>query len=201
MNHKLLESTLVFTCTAVVLTWLIVHFEALFLGSLISLMHVELKFLLPAFHLNQLAWNHDHHETLFVMVATLAEYKVILGFAFPPGTLISVSTPAAHAWVHPVMLLSLLTAWPSIPWKKKPVLLLIGIPFVLLAEFLDVPFMLWGALEDFLYWQVAPASVSESLGSFVQHFLDAGGRFVLPILFSLLAVELFRRLNRIGPKI
>ena len=68
---------------------------------------------------------------------------------------------------------------------------------------LDIPLTLWGAVEDFLYWQVDPARIGASLGSRVQHFLDGGGRYAISMVLALLAIALFRtvasRLARVTP--
>lgn len=189
-RKQLLESALIFGLVAAALTWLIYRFEASLLDALIPLIRAELKLLLPDFHLDYLDWKIDRNETVVALTATLIEHRVVLGQVLPPGVSINASTIAAHAWIHPVLMLSLLAAWPGIAWQRKPLLLLLGLPFVLLAEMLDVPIMLWGALEDLIYFQLDPARVMESMGSRAQHFLDGGGRYALSILLALLAVIL-----------
>ena len=78
-------------------------------------------------------------------------------------------------------------------------MILTALPFVLLAELLDIPLMLWGAMEDFLYWQADSTRIAESLGSRVQHFLDGGGRYAIAIVLALLAISLFRKYLPGGP--
>lgn len=189
-RKQLFESALIFGLAAMMLAWLIYRFESILLDALVPLVRTELKLLLPEFHLDYLDWKIDRAETVVALTATLVEHRVVLGQVLPPGVSINASTIAAHAWVHPVLMLSLLTAWPGIAWRRKPLLLLLSLPFVLLAEMLDVPIMLWGALEDLIYFQLDPARVMESMGSRAQHFLDGGGRYALSILLALLAVTL-----------
>lgn len=195
MNRKrLLKASLVFSFAAIALAWLLYHFEAKLLDSLLPSFRVELSLLMPEFRLDHLDWRFERNEAVFVLTATLTEHRVVLGRALPPGVSINASTLAAHSLLHPVLIISLLVAWPTVPWKRKPFLLLFGLPFVLLAELLDVPLMLWGTVEDFLYWQTDPARVAASLGSRVQHFLDGGGRYALSILLALGAVILFQKI-------
>jgi hypothetical protein len=194
-RRPLLESALIFGVVAVTLAWLIYRFEAGILDGFVPLFRAEIKLLMPEFRLDDLDWKHERSETVIALTATLSDYRVVLGRVLPPGVSLNASTLAAHAWVHPVLMLSLLAAWPGIAWRRKPLLLLTGIPFVFVAELLDVPLMLWGAVEDVLYWGVDPARAGESFGSAVQHFLDGGGRYALSVLLALAAVGLFRRLQ------
>lgn len=194
MDRKhLLESALTFVVAALVLSWLAYRFDTTLLERLMPIFRAELNWLMPSFRVDLLDWRIERNETVVVLSATLTEYRVIMNRVFPPGVSINVSTLAAHAWVHPVLILSLCAAWPGIAWKLKPLLLLAALPFVLLAELLDIPLMLWGAMEDFLYWQADSTRVAESFGSHVQHFLDGGGRYALAIVLALLAVILFRK--------
>ena len=192
-RKRLLESALIFVAVAIALAALIYRFESFLLEHLLPLFRYELNVLLPSFHIDSLDWKIEHNETVVALGATLSEYRVILNKVFPAGVSINVSTLAAHAWAHPVLMLSLMAAWPGVAWKRKPFLLLTTLPFIVLAEMLDIPLMLWGSLEDMLYWQVDPARINESIGSHVQHFLDGGGRYALSIVLTVLAVTLFRK--------
>lgn len=201
MTRKLLlESALIFGLVAVTLAWLVYRFETSLLDGVVPLFRAELGLLMPEFRLDYLDWKFDRNEAVFALTATLTEHRVVLGRVLPPGVSINASTLAAHAWVHPVLMLSLLAAWPGIARRRKPLLLLLGLPFVLMAELLDVPIMLWGALEDLIYYQLDPARVSESIGSRAQHFLDGGGRYAVSILLGLGAVILFQKFYPANPK-
>jgi len=194
MDRKhLLESALTFVISAAVLSWLVYHFDTALLEHLLPIFRSELNWLMPSFRIDSLDWRIERGETVVVLNATLTEYRVIMNQVFPAGVSVNVSTLAAHAWVHPVLMFSLIVAWPGIAWKRKPLLILIALPLVLLAELLDIPFMLWGAMEDFLYWQADSTRTAESIGSHVQHFLDGGGRYALAIVLALLAIRLFSK--------
>ncbi|MDP1681485.1 MAG: hypothetical protein Q8L39_06890 [Burkholderiales bacterium] len=198
-QKRLFESALTFVVAAVALSWLVYRFDTVLLERLLPIFRSELNWLMPSFRIDSLDWRIERGETVVTLSATLIEHRVIMNQAFPAGVSINVSTLAAHAWVHPGLILSLCIAWPGIAWKLKPLLILIALPLVLLAELLDIPLMLWGAMEDFLYWQVDSARIAESLGSRVQHFLDGGGRYALAIVLALLAISLFRKYLPGGP--
>ena len=153
MDRKhLLESALTFVVAALVLSWLAYRFDTTLLERLMPIFRAELNWLMPSFRVDLLDWRIARNETVVVLSATLTEYRVIMNRVFPPGVSINVSTLAAHAWVHPVLILSLCAAWPGIAWKLKPLLLLAALPFVLMAELLDIPLMPWGAMEDFRFF-------------------------------------------------
>lgn len=191
-SRALLRSGLVFTATAAVLTGVIYHYAAALLDVLLPLYRMELQGLMPAFHIDNLNWRIDRGETVVALTATLTNMTVVLDRVIPAGVSISATTLAAHAWVHPVLILSLVASWPTIELKHRPGAFLLALPFTLLGLLLDVPLMLWGAVEDLLYWQVDHARLAESLGSRVQHFLDGGGRYALAIGLALLVMVLFR---------
>ena len=130
MNRKqLLESALIFIVAAIALAALIYRFETFLLEHLLPLFRFELHGLMPSFHIDVLDWKVEHNETVVALSATLSEYRVILHRVFPAGVSVNVSTLAAHAWVHPVLILSLAAAWPGVAWKRKPLLLLTALPF------------------------------------------------------------------------
>ncbi|MHB1173901.1 MAG: hypothetical protein ACYCZJ_02090 [Sulfuriferula sp.] len=192
-RQNLFNAALTFAVTAGGLAWLAYHFAAPLIELLLPLFRSELHLLLPAFHIDFLGGRIEHNEAAVALTATLTEYRVVLGQIFPSGASVTASTLTAHAWVHPVLILALAASWPNIALKHRPGLMVLCLP-VVLAEMLDIPLILWGAVEDVLYWQADPTRINESLGSRVQHFLDGGGRYVIPIVLAPLAIALFCKL-------
>lgn len=193
------ESAAVFFAVAGLLTWLAHTAGDALPESLLPLFRWELEWLLRDFSIDYLNLQEQQGETVVLMQATLQEYRVILGRLIPPGINVNASTLALHAWAHPILLFSLLAAWPGIPYAHKPMLLLAGVPWVLLAELMDIPLILWGAVEDILYWQADPAMNNPPLGPIVQHALDGGGRYGITILFALFAVSLHQAIMARAP--
>lgn len=197
-RHALLRSGLIFGVTAVCLTIAIYYFATPLLDLLLPWYRVELQLLMPAFHIDSLSARLDRNETVVALTATLHNYRIVLGRVIPPGVSINASTLAAHAWAPLVLMLALVASWPGIRLTHRPLLILLTLPFAGLVMLIQVPLMLWGAVEDALYWQIDPARVSESLGARVQGFLDGGGRYALALVFALLVVALFRTMVRDG---
>lgn len=189
---RLLNSAAAFLAVAGALTALAWYAGDVLPQSLLPLFRSELEWLMPGFHIEYLDLQEQKGETVILMQATLHEYRIVLGRMLPPGLSINASTLAMHAWAHPILMFGLLAAWPGIPAAQKPALLLAGVPWLLLAEMMDIPLLLWGAVEDMLYWQIDPTMTEPPLGSIVQRALDGGGRYGMTILFSLFAVFTYR---------
>lgn len=185
---RLLNCTIVFLAISGALTTLAWYAGDVLPQSLLPLFRSELEWLMPGFRIEYLDLQEQKGETIILMQATLHEYRIVLGRMLPPGISINASTLAMHAWAHPILMFGLLAAWPGISIAQKPALLLAGVPWLLLAEMMDIPLLLWGAVEDMLYWQIDPAMANPPLGSIIQRALDGGGRYGLAILFSLFAV-------------
>lgn len=190
--RALLSSALIFAGTALGLTVALYQLATPVLDLLLPLYRVELRLLMPSFFIDSLAWRIDRDETVVALRATLVGHHVVLGRVFPPGTAVDASTLAAHAFVHPVLIVSLAASWPGVAVTQRPLLMLMALPFAVIGMLLDVPLMLWGAVQDLFYWQINPARVSESLGSRVQGFLDGGGRYAMALVLALGAIALFR---------
>lgn len=145
MNLRyLFRSGLVFTATALGLTVAIYHFAAPLLDLLLPAYQAVLQRLLPDFHLDSLVWRLDRGETVVALNATLTSLTVVLDRVVPAGASLHASTLAAHAWVHPILMLSLVASWPGVALKHRPVAILLALPFAVLGLLLDVPLMLWG---------------------------------------------------------
>ena len=197
-RHALLRSGLIFGVTAVGLTLAFYSFATPLLDLLLPWYRVELQLLMPAFHIDSLSARLDRNETVVALTATLHNYRVVLDRVIPPGVSINASTLAAHAWAPLVLMLALVASWPGIRLTHRPLLILLTLPFAGLVMVIQVPLMLWGAVEDVLYWQIDPTRVSESMGARVQGFLDGGGRYALALVLALLVVGLFRTMVRDG---
>lgn len=187
-TQRLRDCAAVFLAVAGALTWLAHVAGDILPEALLPLFRRELAWLMGDFRIDYLDLQEQGGETIVLMQASLQEYRLLSGRLIPPGISVNASTLALHAWAHPILLFSLLAAWPGIPLAQKPALLLIGMPWMLLAELLDIPLVLRGSVEDMLYWQADPAMRNPPAAALIQHALDSGGRYGITILFSLFAV-------------
>ena len=145
--------------------------------------------LLPEYRVVELVLRQGANEMVLALSAETAR-NMVIGLKFlPAGIGMTSSTLAGHVLQHPVIIFSLLLAWPTVPWRGRWRLVLCGIPLLVVVALLDVPFVLAGALQDLVLGSIAPDQASSSILIGWMHFLNGGGRLVLSIMAALLAVS------------
>lgn len=100
--------------------------------------------------------------------------------------------PASNVAIHPILVLSVLLAWPTVPWKKKGGLVFLSLPFILAAELLDIPLHILWKVEN----GIPLETLSAGLVKFWGHVLNNGGKQFLSLVavfVSLGAYTLFYR--------
>jgi hypothetical protein len=111
-----------------------------------------------------------------------------------PGIGLSSQTLLGHALQHPILIFGLLLAWPVAGLARRALLLLLGVPALVVVEFLDVPLVLLGSLEDLILANVAPELLEDSPRVLAMHFMNTGGRLALAVAAALLAIAAVRLL-------
>jgi len=118
--------------------------------------------------------------------------------------MVPVSLYASSIYVQPIVLLSLLAAWP-LAWRKKMKALLLAVPVLVAISLVDIPFVLAWEVEDAIAADL-PGSIktlsfagmeiqtrvqeSQAL-TYWNVFLQTGGRQFLAILGLLLCIGPF----------
>jgi len=90
-------------------------------------------------------------------------------------------------YIHPIILFSLLLAWPFLSKKKKLQAALISIPLLIIVELVDVPVILLYTLKESyniinIHWS----------HEFWSYFLNSGGRQFLAILVFFVSIKPFQ---------
>jgi len=98
---------------------------------------------------------------------------------------------ASAVYIHPLIIYSLLLAWPVLSIKEKLKSLIISIPLLIIIELIDIPIHLINEMETFS----AVDSLSERFRLFYFSFLNRGGRQFLALLVFLISIAPFH-LNR-----
>lgn len=131
-------------------------------------------------------------ESRFGLVAMSIRHQVIEGTVIPAGAIVSGSTLLGHSLQHPVLMFSLLIAWPGIPALRRIGVCVLALPFLLLVECLDVPVVLGGNVLASMVEQVAPQTVNASPMVQWIDFLGGGGRIVISLMAAVCALFVFR---------
>ncbi len=193
MNKKaLLKFAALFLLAYLGLLYLSLQFGHNYVEHLLPLYRWEIGWLAPNYHISSLALADNHGEAVVAMTVELIRYIVVAGHALPPGTSLSCSTLAGHALQLPLLMLSLLAAWPTKSITHRIALLAIAVPLLLLVEMLDVPLVLLGCIEDLLLANFAPDTTSFLVAW--MNFMNGGGRLALSIAAAIAAVGLSRML-------
>lgn len=195
MDRKaLLRLVLVLVPVYLGLLLLSLKFGSRYLELLLPLYRWELAQLAPDYAVRSLDLARLHGEEVVALTVRVARYLVVEGRVLPPGGDINASTLAGNALQHPIVIFSLLLSWPRIALARRPVLILLGLPLLLLVELVDVPLVLLGSIRDLLLANLAPGTYSLLVGW--MNFLNGGGRLALSLAAALIAIAAYRRLFR-----
>lgn len=143
----------------------------------------EIAIFMPEYRIVSLGIHDIHGESAIRLTLELVRYLSVGSQLFPPGGIVFGSTLTGQALQHPIVLLSLVVAWPARDVRERTMSLLAAIPFLLLLEWLDIPWVLMGSVQDLVFARVAPDETSAAI--IWMNFLNGGGRFALAIAAAL----------------
>lgn len=184
------QATLLKSAGLFVLTYLALLVASLYLGNayvqtLLPLYRWELNHLAQDYQLQSLVIGENHGEQV-IALTLLTNYFVVGKQVIPAGINISCSTLAGHTIQHLLLIFSLAIAWPTPTLKQKFIQICYELPFLLLVELLDIPFILLGSVQDLM---VANFSSTESFLTVIwMNFMNGGGRQAISIFAAMLAV-------------
>lgn len=196
MNSSSLRST----CTALLISFLVVAGIFFMLGGfygqlLLPLFRWELATFFPDYQIMYLGIARQGTELFFTVQSVLPVPCLIGTTILPAGTALTGSTLLANSLQHPVILLSMTVAAWFIREENGGRLLVFSFILLLVIEFVDVPLVLIGSMEDLLFEQFAPNMVSHSFVIYWMNFLNEGGRLALSITGGILAIMLGLKRN------
>lgn len=188
----LLKFAALFLAAYLALLGLSLEFGQHYVEFLLPLYRQEIGWLTPDYRIVSLALADNRGEAVIALSMDVVRYIVVGGHALPPGGNLSCSTLAGHAVQHPLLMLSLLLAWPARNSGQRIALLAMAAPLLLAVEMLDVPLVLLGSNEDLLLANIAPGTASMLV--VWMNFMNGGGRLALSIAAALAAAGLVRML-------
>jgi hypothetical protein len=160
----------------------------LFARLLLPVMEAEMRFLKPSYRIELAFAGRDR-----------IEYRIDVPFPWTDqsgkrqdGVTKEGRLPASNVSIHPILVLSVLLAWPTVPWRKKGNLILLSLPVILAVELLDLPLhILWRAESG-----IPLETLSAGIVRFWGHVLSNGGKQFLSlaaVFLSLGAYVLFEK--------
>jgi len=131
------------------------------------------------------------NQKIIEAVLVNRESRIVGGRIFPKDVDMTVSTLLGHPLQHLILIVIILTTWllfraESLLYTAS--LLVFAVVGLLLVEALDVPFVLYGGVQDLVLGNLASSQVGSAPSVAWMHFLNGGGRQALSIGVALLAV-------------
>lgn len=111
----------------------------------------------------------------------------------PAGVKLDTTTLQAYAHHHVILILAVLAAWPVRRAADRAVLLAAGVPAIVLATILDIPFTLIGVAREAILAASDPQALGHDAGVLYYQFLQRGGRQVLSLTMAGLAIVLSQK--------
>lgn len=101
-----------------------------------------------------------------------------------PGAVANASTLLGHITLPAVLLLAAAMAWPARSAAEYPLRLALLTPALMFTWAVDVPMVLWASLWGLHVQAFEPQRISPLLSW--AHFMESGGRVVLPLVLAAL---------------
>lgn len=123
-------------------------------------------------------------QELVALDAALTEPLRVGGIIVPAGEAIDATTLVAYALQPIALVYAVLAAWPTGGAPARATLLALGLPAVMLATLLDIPFVLAGLVHNVLLDAGVTDGTSRTLAIYYE-FLHRGGRLGLAIAVAI----------------
>ncbi len=131
------------------------------------------------------------NQKIIEAVLVNRESRIVGGRILPKDVDMTVSTLLGHPLQHLILIVIILTTWSLFRAESllyTASLLVFAVVSLLLVEALDVPFVLYGGVQDLVLSNLASSQVGSAPSVVWMHFLNGGGRQALSIGVALLAV-------------
>jgi hypothetical protein len=175
---------------------LFLKFGNLYFDLFKGVFRYEIETLYPEFEVSSLRIeNRDGKEMIFLWVNLTdrtIQARTLLHKS--PGTAFGSGTMCVDQYIHPIVMLSVLLAWPVSRFRNRLYILLLALPFLFLLEMADVPVLLAVRCMESFNSLAAPKSAL-GIGSFWVSFLHTGGRQALSVISACCAVGLFHAIK------
>jgi len=168
--------------------WAVLSLADAYVNLLTPLYRLPIGWLLPEFRIASLGLERINGEPVVALRLVLEETLWIGAKSVPPGGDLTASTLRGHALQHPILLYTVLLAWPGLFGPAGAVRLLCSIPWLLLVELLDVPLVLVGSVQDLLLAHLAPDRLGQDPWVTWMDFLNGGGRLALALAAAVASI-------------
>lgn len=186
MKRNLLAKTIiVFFSSYIFLLLLFSQFGPYYFRLFEGVFRWEIDFFFPQFKVSSLQVETFEGQQMVSLSVTLTENIIkndgtVLHTAGRPYTS---KTIAVNEYLHPIIILAILAAWPAITLRDRFKVLLLVLPFLLIVEMVDVPLVLATRNDEVVRANLLKnVNAGKGLASYWVAFMHTGGRAALSIL-------------------
>ena len=183
-RRDLLRFSLSLVVAWAVISGLLVFIAAELLMPLLPLFKAVIVTLIPAFSPAFTLTPSAGGGQLQLTVMVLSSVHIASGVEIPKGVELTASTHVLHVLMPAAIMFSVLLTWPLPNWRKKTLLLSLGLPVSLLQLLATVPVLLLALLEMPFQEQAMAANARHTAPWFMDWmiFCETGGALLLALV-------------------
>jgi len=188
------KALLVFLASYLLLLVLFSQFGFIYFKLFQGIFRWEINAFFHPFKVSSLTTETHGGQAMITLVAKLTEdLKRSDGLRLHTiGRPLTARTIAINQYLHPIIIFSILLAWPALVWRDRIMLWLLVLPFLIILEMVDIPIVLaTRCVEAMQASLLNDPSAGKSLGSYWVAFLHTGGRAALSVMAAGLALGCF----------
>ncbi len=184
-RNLLVKTIIIFLSSYVILLLLFSQFGAYYFQLFEGIFRWEINFFFPQFEVSSLQMETYEGQQMVSLAVKLTENIItddgtVLHTIGRPYTSKTISI---NQYLHPILIFSILAAWPAITLKERFMALLLVLPFLLIVEMVDVPVLLATRTDEMVRANLLKdPNAGYGLASYWVAFLHTGGRAALSIL-------------------
>ena len=184
-RNLLAKSIIVFFSSYVILLLIFSQFGPYYFKLFEGIFRWEINFLYPQFEVSSLQVETFEGQQMASLTVKLTENIIkndgtVLHTIGRPYTS---KTIAINEYLHPIIIFSILAAWPAITLRDRFKVFLLVLPFLLIVEMVDVPLLLATRSDEVVRANLLKdVNAGKGLASYWVAFMHTGGRAALSIL-------------------
>lgn len=142
----------------------------------------------PDLTLEKISVEDQKGQLMFVANFSTKENTVFKLQILPANTQTQTSTLVGNAIQVPIIIFTLIFAWPNLFVYRRLVAMCLAVPMILLITAIDIPWVLIGATWDGFYFYLEPEAIEHVWSIQVMNMLNNGGRLALALAGSLVCI-------------
>jgi hypothetical protein len=193
MDKKTLTKVLItIVFSYIVLTAVFSQIGSLYSRLFLPIFQFELALFLPELKVDSVALKNYRGEKVIRVTGRATRYVETEGKISRVDYELDSKVPVVNQYLHPVIIFSVLLAWPGITLRERFWAFLTALPFLVLVEALDIPLVIISQCLGKLKEASPDLSPDHAFPIYWANLLNVGGRYALSILAACMALASLR---------